>query len=204
MLCSAYKLLPEIAKSQDYCQNLRMTSAPKFLPILPLLILFFSIGCSSDSSNKTNAESNSSNTNSEAINQKNLAKDNIEELESIIKLPFHPEEALWREEPLGNQTNNNRVPAPNEKSLTVVLKFTTEEANKIVGNAEKIKPAQPTEMEPERWFPPELIAQSQESGNETIKGKTYAADEFYQSPYLSGKLTRIEGTDFFVLELFAL
>lgn len=181
-----------------------MTFAPKFLPILSLLIFLFFTGCSSNSGNQSNANSLSTNTNSEIINKKNLAKDDIEELETIIKLPFHPEEALWREEPLGNQANNNRPPAPNEKSLTVVLKFTSGEADKIVENAEKIKPAQSNEMEAERWFPPELVAKSQESGNETIKGKTYAADEFYQSPYLKGKLTRIEGTNFFVLELFSM
>jgi hypothetical protein len=181
-----------------------MSFAPKILPIASILMLMFSNGCSNKPSNQKNVNIVSSNTNSEIKNEKSLAKDDIEELELTIKMPFHPEEALWREEPLGNQTNNNRLPAPNEKTLTAVLKFNPEEANKIVETAEKIKPAQPIEIEPERWFPPELIAQSQQSGNETIKGKTYAADEFFQSPYLQGKLTRIEGTNFFVLELFAL
>lgn len=181
-----------------------MTFAPKILSFISLWLLILQIGCSNTSNSDINANSNSQNTNSEVINKKNLAKDDIEELEAMVKLPFHPEEALWREEPLGKQSNNNRLPSPNEKNLTVVLKFTTEEANKIVETAEKIKPSQMTEMEPETWFPPELIAKSQESGNESIKGKTYAANEFYQTPFLNGKLTRIEGTDFFVLELFSM
>ena len=50
-------------------------------------------------------------------------------------------------------------------------------------------------------LPPELIAQSQGSGDEILKGKSYAANEFFSESYKNGKITRINDTDYFILEL---
>jgi hypothetical protein len=36
-----------------------------------------------------------------------------------------------------------------------------------------------------------------------LKGAAYAANDFLQSPYNNGKLTRINDTNYFVLELFS-
>lgn len=120
-------------------------------------------------------------------------KDDVEELERIIKLPFHPEEATWRETDLN---------APNgEKKLTVVLKFLSQEANTIIAQAEKYKPAEALDIDAEDWFPAELIAQSQLSGDGNLKGKSYAANDFLEAPFTNGKITRIDDTDYFVLEL---
>ena len=120
-------------------------------------------------------------------------KDDVEELERIIKLPFHPEEATWRETDL-NALNG-------EKKLTVVVQFLSEDANKIVEQVEKYKPAVASDIDAEDWFPAELIAQSQISGDINLKGKSYAANDIFQSPYINGKITRIDDTDYFVLEL---
>lgn len=130
------------------------------------------------------------------------AKDDAEELGKIIKLPYDTEEALWKTEPAGKNSNNNRVPAPTDTKLIAVLKFKPEDAQKIVGQAEKYKPAAENSISVENWFPPELVAKSQESGDESVKGNVYAPNDFTQSPYLNGSLTRISGTDYFVLELF--
>ena len=119
--------------------------------------------------------------------------DNVEELERIVKLPFHPEEATWRETDLNTPEG--------EKKLTAVLKFLSEDANKIVQQAEKYKPATAVDIDAEDWFPAELIAQSQLSGDENLKGKSYAANDFLETPYTNGKITRIDDTDYFVLEL---
>ncbi|HVE59105.1 MAG TPA: hypothetical protein VNB22_19940 [Pyrinomonadaceae bacterium] len=175
-----------------------MQSAPKLF--IALLIAAIFTGCASNNAPNTNAanqSANSANSNGAAS-----IKDDADELEMMIKLPFHPEEAIWREEVLG-KTGDNRVPAPTDKKLTAVLRFLKEDADKITAQAEKYKPAATEIINSESWFPTELVAQSQTSGDETLKGKSYAANDFYNPPYTDGKLTRIDGTDYFVLELFA-
>lgn len=129
------------------------------------------------------------------------AKDDAEELGKIIKLPFEPEEALWKTEPLGKTQTNDRVPGPTDSKLTAVLKFKSEDAQRIVEQAQTYKAPTEVSLSVENWFPPELVAKSQESGDETIKGLIYAPTDFAQSPYLNGTLTRIAETDYFVLEL---
>lgn len=81
------------------------------------------------------------------------------------------------------------------------MKFKTGDADKIAAQAEKISPPQPAQIETETWYPEELTAQSQLSGDESLKGTTFAANDFLQPPYVNGKLTRVENTDYFVLEL---
>ena len=85
--------------------------------------------------------------------------------------------------------------------MTAVLHYLPEDTPKLIALTEKHKPAEAVELEVESWFPAELIAQSQTSGNETIKGNAYAANDFLQSPYSTGRITHISGTDYFVLEL---
>ncbi len=132
------------------------------------------------------------------------AKDDPAELGKIINLPIMPEEAVWREEPRGRQSDANRSPGPNDRKLTAILLYTPEDTQKLIALVEKHKPAEGVELETESWFPAELIAQSQTSGNETIKGNAYAANDFVQPPYLNGRITYISGTDYFVLELFTM
>jgi hypothetical protein len=98
---------------------------------------------------------------------------------------------------------DNRVPAPTDKKLTAVLRFLNEDADKIVAQAASVKAAAPSTINTEKWFPPELIAQSRTSGDDTLKGLSYPANDFYNAPYSDGTFTRIDGTDYFVLELFA-
>ncbi|MDQ3042529.1 MAG: hypothetical protein M3R11_09180, partial [Acidobacteriota bacterium] len=73
----------------------------------------------------------------------------------------------------------------------------------IVASAERYKTPAPADIDAEDWFPPELVAKSQESGDASLKGIGYAANDFLQPPYSNGRLTRINDTDYFVLELFS-
>ncbi len=130
------------------------------------------------------------------------AKDDAEELSKLIKLPYETEEALWKIEPLGKNQNSERVPGPTDNKLIAVLKFKSADAQKLVEQAANYKPPTENSISVENWFPPELIAKSQESGDETIKGTVYAPNDFAQPPYQNGTLTRIAETDYFVLELF--
>jgi hypothetical protein len=174
-----------------------MQTAPKIIIALLITALFTACtaGDTRTNSNQTDqAAANSNNSNS--------VKDDVDELEMTIKLPFHPEEAVWREE-LPGKAANGRVPGPTDKKLVAVLRFLKDDAGKITAQAEKYKAAAPETINTESWFPAELIAQSQTSGDETVKGLSYPANDFYNPPFTDGKITRIEGTDYFVLELFA-
>lgn len=164
-----------------------------YLFIIFLLALFLSACAGNDAANANSANSNSSlNASTNAVQH-----DNVEELANIIKLNILPDEATYIET---NQANQNNA-AGNEKKLVAVLKFSPENAAKVAAEAEKYKPAVPAEIGAENWFPAELVAQTQLTGNESLKGSTYAANDFFQSPYSNGKLTRITDTDYFILEL---
>ena len=158
-----------------------------------LTVLFFAASCAdspvanqdqNDNSNKITTSANADNANS--------ATDDIAELGNRVKLAITPEEVVWREESLAE---------PTEKKLIAVLRYSTGQANQIAAQAEKIRPAQTSEIGTETWFPEELTAQSQLSGNESLRGSLYAADDFFNPPFTNGKLMRIENTDYFVLEL---
>jgi len=180
------------------------------MKLAPTIFLFASIfvgqifvACrASENQNGGSQNSDSNNSvNSQILGENaNSIKDNVEELELTIKLPAHPEEALWREDKMNVQGD---APAQDGKKLTAVLKFTAEDAARIVAQTETYRPATPAQVETESWFPAELIAQSELSGDETLKGNAYAANDFMQPPFADGKLTRLENSNYFILELFA-
>jgi hypothetical protein len=175
-----------------------MQSAPKI--IIALVIAAFFTACTSNKTNTSNSDQ--ANQSPTTAANSNSVKDDVDELELTIKIPFHPEEAVWREETLG-KAGNERVPGPTDKKLVAVLRFLKDDADKITAQAEKYKAAVPEIINTESWYPAELIAQSQTSGDKTLKGASYPADDFYNPPYTSGKITRIEGTDYFIVEIFA-
>ena len=164
-----------------------------------LFALFIVIGifgaCSGEQTG--NVDSIVSNANQTGnLNVEIIAQDNVEDLSKIIKLPYTPLEATYSE------TNvKGKTAALNDKKIVGVLKFSTEETVKIAAAAAKYKPPVPSDIDAETWFPPELIAKSQETGDEFLKGSEYAANDFFQPPYLNGKLTRVNDSNYFVLEL---
>lgn len=119
-------------------------------------------------------------------------KDNAEELGTLAKLSFEPEEVTWKETTAGNN-----------RRLLAVIRFTPEDSKKIVENAAKIKAGEPVSIPSERWFPAELVSQSELNGDDSITAMAYSADEFYQPPYSEGRLSHVQKTDFFILELTA-
>ena len=153
-----------------------------------LLTIIFLNACSGDKNSNSNAAAPNANQ-SNAQNVETIVQDDVENLAKIVRLPFTPEEVTYSEV---NQ---------NDKKLVAVLKFSTADAAVIAANAEKYHSPAASDIDAEMWFPPELIAKSQETGDEVLKGIEYAANDFLQSPYKSGKLTRIADTNYFVLEL---
>ena len=161
------------------------------LIFLLLINLLLSISCSDPNNGNSNANSNSVN---QSADRKNLiaVKDDVAELSTLIGMPETPDDAVWREETTAN---------PQGKKLTGVLRYSDENISKIVALAEKNKPAQQTELGTEEWFPEELTAKTQLSGNESLKGIAYGANDFYNAPYKNGRLVRIQDSNYFVLEL---
>lgn len=142
------------------------------------------------------------NQNSNAGENANITKDNVEVLQTIVNLPLEPEETVWREAVANNQ-NGGTDSSTNNKKLTAVLRFSAEDASKTASQAEAYKSPTPTQIQTEEWFPAELIARSELSGDETLKGTSYAANDFIQPPYTDGQIVRIENSNYFILELSA-
>ncbi len=168
-------------------------SPTKSIFFLLTVILFNACSGNSDAGKNPFARNNNQTANSIS---EIVAHDDVEELGKIIKLPAAPNEATYSE----IKPNSGE---PNNVKLVVILKFSTAAANQIAASAEGYKPPTPADVDAEDWFPPELIAKSQESGDASLKGVEYGANDFLQPPYASGRLTRINDTNYFVLELFS-
>lgn len=117
----------------------------------------------------------------------NVAKTNVEELGLLVRVAYEVEDVVWKEN-------------ASKKTLVAVLRFSPADAEKVVNEATPFGSSQPNVISPETWFPDELIAQSEMSGDSVLKGTAYPVNGFLQEPYLRGKVTRIEGTYYFVIE----
>jgi len=162
----------------------------KILRAFVILALFLSVcvlgGCGAGNTN-TNINATSASPNP-AVDNSNSAKTNIEELSMVINVPFEPDDIVWK-------VNSD------EKKLTAVLRFTSEDADRIATDAATRQAPENATLSSESWFPAELIAQSEMTGDDSLNGVAYAADAFLQIPYTSGQIVRIDGTDYFVVEL---
>lgn len=120
-------------------------------------------------------------------------KTNLEELSLLITIPYDAEDVL----------DISFCEDKASKRLTAVLRFAEDDTTKLTTDLQKLgAPAEAT-IETEDWFPDELKGQSELRGETALKGKSYPANPFFLEPYSSGRITRIDGTEFFVLELTA-
>jgi hypothetical protein len=152
--------------------------------------------CSNGPVSNSNSTQNRTNQNSP-----NAASDKVEELGMLVVLPMEPEETVFREDPAIVSTDGTQPQY--SKKLTAVLKYPAPDADKLSALIEKSSPPLSASVNTETWFPAELIAQSDLSGDDTLKGDSFAAADFYQAPYTDGKITRVEGSNYFILELFS-
>ncbi|MCS6873875.1 MAG: hypothetical protein N2Z23_09120 [Pyrinomonadaceae bacterium] len=119
-------------------------------------------------------------------NTASSVKDDLAELNSIILLPFIPKEVVWKEE---------------DKKLIAVMRFSQEDEKRLIEKAKNHGQPEKVEVSVEDWFPPELLAQIELSGDETLKGISYSAKDFTQMPYKTGRIIKLENSNYFVLEL---
>lgn len=167
---------------------MKIFRAVVILPLFLSAIAFF--GCGGGNKN-TNISPSATSSNS-TLENANSAKSNVEELGLLVNLPYQPadEDIVWK-----SDTAN--------KKLLAVIRFSHEDAKRLVDEASTRQAPLKTALSSETWFPPELIAQSEMSGDDSLNGLAYSADSFFQEPYTAGRIVRIEGTDYFVLELSA-
>lgn len=168
---------------------------------LSLFILINTLGgCARPSSNTTNSASNtqSAQANADRAVEPGMegARDNADELATLVKLPYEPEDLVWKEFPAA-------ADGVSARRVLAVFQFTPADAKKIVENASNVRPGSPVLLPTEKWFPKELITPAEVSGEEGIRATSYAADEFLNAPFNTGTLSRVDNTDFFVLEVFA-
>jgi hypothetical protein len=127
------------------------------------------------------------NTAAPAQNQ-SKASTSAEELGLLINFTLEPEDLVWREDKAKN-------------SIVAVLRMDVEDTKKLADQFSQRAPGIPKTVQVEDWFPPELIAKGEIAGGSSVEGAAFPADDFYQDPYSLGTVTRVAGTDFFVVEL---
>ena len=106
----------------------------------------------------------------------------------LINFTLEPEDLVWREDKPKN-------------SIIAVLRMDAEDTKKLADQLAQRSPGAPKTVQVEDWFPAELIAQGEIAGGSSVDGNAFPADDFYQAPYSQGTVTRVTGTDFFVIEL---
>ncbi len=153
------------------------------LALFLLTLSFAGCGGRGEKSNSREAANVQTNNNENP----NTPKTNVEELGVLVNVPYEAEDIVWKE-------------TASHKKLIAVLRFSTINCDKLVADAEKYRQPEAVTIQNETWFPDDLIAYGEMSGDDTLKGMSYAANAFFQEPFNEGHIVRIEGTNYFVLE----
>ena len=159
-----------------------------FRPVVHIPILLISIfltGCGpavGDAANNANAAQSGIAANA------NKANTNAEELGMLINFAWETEDLAWKKDDA-------------KKTLTAAFRLSAEDAKKLSEQLMAKGQGTPKEVAVEDWFPQELIAQGESSGGPLVPATAYSADELYQAPYTKGTIARVDGTDYFVIEL---
>ena len=152
------------------------------LAILTLFGALLMAGCGNGDG--VNANSRSAVPTPEA----NGPRTGVEELGLLITVPYEAEDCIWKQD-------------PTTKGITAVLRFDAEDTGKLLADVQKIHPPVDASIPMQTWFPGDMVVDSDLRGDDQLRGKAYAADPFFQDPYVSGRLVRIVGTEYWVLEI---
>lgn len=154
------------------------------LTFFSLLLLLASCSSPSDSSNNA---ANTGNRKAD-ISSSNTANSNAEELGMLINFTWEPEDLTWKRN-------------EEKKLVTAVFRLEDEDQKKLLEQLAAKPPGARKEIQLEEWFPAELIAQGESAGGSSVAGNAQTAEDYFQMPYNEGTITRIDGTDFFILEV---
>ena len=118
----------------------------------------------------------------------NAPKSSAEELDLLITLPYEAEDCVWKA-------------SPDKKEITAVLHFDTVDTGKLGADVERLQPGTEVTIPTQTWYPIDLVVDSDLHGDDQLRGKAFSAAPFYKEPYNGGRIVRIQGTDYWVLEL---
>lgn len=157
----------------------------RFTPAALLFSALLLASCSAPAGNSTSANANEGNRIA-AVARK--ANDKPEELGMVINFTLEPEDIVWVQSP---------------KKVVAVFRLDEEDTKKLSDQLTAKSPGAARGVNVEDWFPAELIAGGETTGSSSVDGTAFPADDFFQAPFTQGTITRINDTDFFVLELTA-
>jgi hypothetical protein len=155
--------------------------------ILSISTLLLIISCAE----KAEPQVNSNTSSPAAIN--NSAKTNSEELSLILRMPFGTDDIddiVWKQDPA-------------TKKITAVFRLSKDAATKLDIETLSKYPVQSVSISTESWFPEELSAQGEMSGDAELKGRSYPATDFLMEPFNGGRAIRVDASEYLVLELTA-
>lgn len=176
--------IAELQTGRAASYNCQMPYPRPFLAAFLASICGISLACGNSSSGTLNGPAGAANR---AAQNSDGPRTNVEELGLLVNIPYEVMDVVWKED-------------QKKKTLMAVLRFSPADAAKIVAEAEKVGAFRAATIQPEPWFPDELTAQSEMSGDALLKGKSYPANGFLQEGYSAGTITRIDGTDYFILQ----
>lgn len=158
-----------------------------------LIAIFASISIGITVSGCESSDPAPQNAYSVAVNNANSASrtvtsTNVEELGLYVNIPYDVEDIAFRGPGAG-------------KHILAVLKFSHSDAEKAAAEASRIKPPAEASASVEDWYPEELTAMADLSGDDTIKVTVYSPAQFANEPYTNGRLMRVGGTDYFILDI---
>lgn len=170
-----------------------MKPAIEVLIFMALAVFSFACGGSGEASRKPGDSSMS--------NKQKIGHD-IGELKKSVNLPFEPEKCVF--EVLLAPGADSRVPGPSDWRLSAFMEFSADNAARL---QEKLAAKGVPEEDGvvwEDWFPDALkasLTKNVATGQEVLMGPSYAANDFYKSPLLNGRIIRIGKTNYFFLTL---
>lgn len=166
---------------------IRMLLLRRFALAAPLFSALMFSACTAPAGNSSTANSDQGNR---VASVQKKANDKPEELGMLINFTLEPEDILWQ------QTES-------PKKIVAVFRLDEEDTKKLAESLKTRSPGAARTVAVEDWFPAELVAGGETTGGSSVDGTSFPADEFFQAPFTQGTITRINDTDFFVLELTA-
>jgi len=124
-----------------------------------------------------------------------VADDSEIGLSELVNMPVEAEQdSVWKEIEISEEAGGG-------KRLVAVFRFSKEDGEKLREDLGKNGAPFDAKVDPESWFPAELIARSSTTGDTILKGTGYTATSLAKAPYKSGSLVHIDETDYYVLTL---
>lgn len=143
-----------------------------------------------------------SNSGKEKARESSSPYDDMDELKVFVDLSEDPEEVSWVEKDLKPGETGSADSTAAKKRLLAVLRYEGDPARRFNTSVTGLGKGEAVSLNVESWFPAELVAKGQTGAEETLKGMSYPAKALAKSPYTDGRIVRVDGTDYFVLELF--